>query len=74
MICPQCEAAGERSMVYPGEITITDKKVSQHWDEDGNFVEDNPNITTKAFSCSNGHNWRSRKLRGRTTVRNLANT
>ena len=28
MICPQCEAAGERSRVFPGEITITDEKVA----------------------------------------------
>ena len=74
MICPQCETAGERSRVFPGEITLTDEKVQQHWDEDGNYVEDNPNILTKAFSCSNGHNWRAHKLRAQTTIENLASS
>ena len=57
MICPQCETAGERSRVYPGSVDVTLMDVQEYWDEDGNYVVDDPNTVTRAFSCSNRHNW-----------------
>lgn len=72
MICAQCETAGERSLVYPGETEVTLLEVRQYWDEDGNRVVDDPNTRTQSFSCSNGHNWRAHRLLGETTIENLA--
>lgn len=74
MICPQCEAAGERSRVYPGGIEVTILHVQEYWDEDGVFVSDNPNTRTQSFACSNGHNWRSATVRGATTLESLEDT
>ena len=74
MICPQCETAGERSRVYPGGTEVTLLTASQYWDEDGVFVEDDPNTRTQSFSCSNGHNWRTHTLRGAMRLENLADT
>ena len=74
MICAQCESAGERSRVYPGETDITLLQVVSYYDEDGVFVTDDPNTRTQAFSCSNGHNWRAQTLRGETTTETLADT
>ena len=71
MICSQCEAAGERSRVYPLEASVTLMAAAQYWDEDGVFVADDPNTRTQAFSCSNGHNWRTHTLRGESTLETL---
>ena len=73
MICPQCEAAGERSRVYPGRVDITLMNVSEYWDEDGNYVVDDPNTRTSPFFCSTGHRWVARTTRGETTIEVLPN-
>ena len=74
MKCPQCETAGERSRVYPGEASVTLLEATTYWDEDGGLVTDDPNTRTFEFSCSNGHNWRANTLRGETTIETLADT
>ena len=74
MICPQCETAGERSRVYPGSVDVTLMDVQEYWDEDGNYVVDDPNTVTRAFSCSNRHNWRAARVLGETTIESLADT
>ena len=74
MICPQCEAAGERSRVYPGVSEVTLMEWTPYYDEDGVYVSDDPNTRTHNFSCSNRHNWRAVSLRGETTVENLEDT
>ena len=74
MICPQCEAAGERSRVYSGGTEVTLLDAHPYWDEDGVFVNNDPNTRTQSFSCSNGHNWRATTLRGETTIENLEDT
>ena len=49
MICPQCEAAGERSRVFPGETEVTLMEWTEHWDEDGVYVSDDPNTRTHNY-------------------------
>lgn len=74
MICARCEAAGERSRIYPGTAEVTLLETTSYWDEDGALVTEDPNTRTQNFRCSNGHNWIARTLRGETTVENLADT
>lgn len=74
MLCTQCEMAGERSRVYPGETYITAMVVQEYWDEDGVHVIDDPNTLTRRFACSRGHNWRADTIRKVTTVEYLVDT
>ena len=67
MICPQCEAAGERSRVYPGPVDVTLLAANPYYDEDGVYVSDDPNTRTQNFRCSTGHRWTARTTRGETT-------
>ena len=57
MKCPTCVEEGQRSRVYPGPSMTTLMGVSRYYDEDGELVVDDPNITTTEYSCSNGHHW-----------------
>ena len=59
MKCAQCEAAGERSRVFPGDAEVTLLEAYPYYDEDGKYVVDDPNTRTQLFRCSNGHNWRA---------------
>ena len=61
MKCPQCIAENKRSCVYQGMSTTTLMEIAQYWDEDGNYVYHDPNITTTQYSCSNGHKWNEKK-------------
>ena len=66
MICPQCEAAGERSRVYPGVVSVTAMGWQPYYDEDGVYVNNDPNTRAQHFECSNGHKWIDRTTRGET--------
>lgn len=58
MKCPECEAAGQRSRVYPDEMGFSTSMVVQRfWDEDGVRHVHDPNHRSFGFSCSNGHRW-----------------
>jgi len=57
MKCPECVKEGKRSKVYPGMTFRTLLAWSVHFDEDGEYHVDDPNITTTSYSCSNGHKW-----------------
>ncbi len=62
MKCPECAKEGKRSRitVAPGGF-CTLMATHQWYDEDGNFHFNDPNKTTRNYSCSNGHKWSERK-------------
>ena len=55
MKCPQCQKEGKRSRVSVGPSSTTLMSVHSYYDEDGKFFQDDPNITTTSYSCSEGH-------------------
>ena len=71
MICDQCRCAGQRSRVYPGQMSTTLMASSPYYDEDGNYVHVDPNTTTEHFRCSNGHRFCRTTLNGVATVTDL---
>ena len=68
MICEKCKDQGGKSRVYPGIPTTTSMYYHPYYDEDGNFVDENPNTITWSHRCSNGHRWDIRTTLGETTV------
>ena len=68
MTCDQCRRDGKRSRVYPGVGTTTLMASHPYYDEDGRYVNDDPNITTTPYSCSNGHRWSTKTQGNETTV------
>lgn len=63
VICPKCEAAGEKSTVrYRGGST-TLMACSPFYDEDGEYHSHDTNTVTTGYECSGGH-WWSVKTRG----------
>ena len=71
MICEQCKDEGKRSKVYPGMSYVTALGWQPFYDEDGNFVNDDPNITTTTYRCSNSHRWQTKTSRGATHTERL---
>jgi hypothetical protein len=61
MICPECSVEGRKSKVYPGLSTVTLMASAPYYDEDGEYHDHDPNITTTRFACSNGHDWQEKK-------------
>ena len=57
MICNYCKNEGLRSKVYIGTVSVTTMGWQPYYDEDGNFVSEDPNIMTQEYSCSNKHCW-----------------
>ncbi len=57
MKCFECQKQGLKSTVYPGACTRTCMSGSQYWDENGVYHYNDPNYTTTAMRCSNGHEW-----------------
>ena len=56
--CPECQKAGKKSKVfYEGSSRTGLAGGRFFWDEDGKRHSHDPNTTTHAFRCSNGHNW-----------------
>lgn len=58
VMCPYCAAEGEKSVVYEGQITSTLMGWIPYYDENGQYHNDDPNITTYEYSCSRGHYWK----------------
>lgn len=57
MKCPECIKEGKRSIVTEDGCFSTGMYSPPTWDEEGNRIDVNINITTINYSCSNGHNW-----------------
>ena len=68
MICQRCQTAGDRSRVYPGCATETLMAIQPYYDEDGVYVNDDPNTRAQHFECSNGHKWIANTTRDETTI------
>lgn len=58
MRCPECDVSGQKSSVFIGLRTTTLMSWQDFYDEKGNFHHHDPNTTSTAYSCSNGHRWR----------------
>jgi hypothetical protein len=59
MKCCECEAAGLRSRVYVAASIRTAVGWRSYYDEDGNFVDNDPNVTATSYVCTNGHKWKA---------------
>lgn len=55
--CPKCQELGLKSRVYCDGTTTTLIGWTPYWDEDGNYVNDNPNKRDTAYHCSQYHRW-----------------
>lgn len=60
MKCPECVAAGQTSLVYPGATTATCMMDYRFYDETGAFHHHDPNERCGSFRCSAGHTWSTR--------------
>lgn len=56
-ICPSCKEQGMVSKVYVEGCTSTLLSTIKYYDEKGEFHYEDPNRTTCAFTCSNGHHF-----------------
>lgn len=58
MQCPFCKEIGQRSRVFEdGPSSSTLVYAGREWDEDGNEVTRDPNVTTTPYRCDHGHHW-----------------
>lgn len=55
--CPECVAAGEKSIVYASPGWTTLMYFQPFYDEEGVFHHHDGNTTTTNYSCSKGHAW-----------------
>ena len=58
MICQMCEETGLKSKLYILDSSSTLMSITQYYDENGNFVIEDPNIITTKYNCSNGHTFK----------------
>ena len=56
-LCPECQAAGLKSMVYPGMGWTTLVYCQPHYDENGRYHHHDSNTTRSEMKCSQGHVW-----------------
>jgi hypothetical protein len=63
--CPECKKLGLKSTVTEGWSTITCMAPASWYDENGVYHYDDPNITTKEYSCSRGHGWVEKTRQGK---------
>lgn len=63
--CPVCVREGKRSKVYPGWTLVTAMGITDYYDEDGNHIYEDPNISTTEYGCSNGHGWSEARKGGK---------
>lgn len=66
MKCPVCEKEDKKSKVFIGHSTSTLLAWTPYYDEDGKFVNENPNTRTTTYSCSNGHTFITKTQYGKT--------
>ena len=57
MICPTCEAAGQKSVVTEGPSMSTAMHCPPFYDEEGKRHVHNSNTRRTDYSCSRGHRW-----------------
>lgn len=57
MKCAECQLEGKTSRVYPGGGFSTAMFVHPYYDEAGAYHRHDPNIHTRYFNCSEGHEW-----------------
>jgi hypothetical protein len=69
MKCQKCVANGLRSRVHVGMSTSTLMGWTPYYDEDGEFHNDDPNIHSTDYSCTQGHSWSVSSQRGKETIR-----
>lgn len=55
--CRECIDTGVRSRLYEGFSKTTLMAVRRYYNEDGQYVVDDPNTRTTHYSCSNGHSY-----------------
>jgi hypothetical protein len=67
-ICPVCKACGLRSKVYEQGCRSTLIAPIAHYDENGKYHYENPNITTCNYECSYGHKFSVSYFSGGETV------
>lgn len=64
MICPECQAAGQKSTVRELGGSVTLMHCPAFYDEEGRRHHHDMNTRTEGFRCSNGHTWEA-KSKGR---------
>ena len=57
MICPECKAAGITSCVYAGAAMSTLMVAHAFYDEAGAWHNHDRNVTSRTYTCTNGHEW-----------------
>lgn len=64
MKCPICVKKGLKSKVYAGPTFVTAMAGIAYYDEEGNYVYEDPNTRTTGFSCSNEHRFKVVEYQG----------
>lgn len=65
MKCKICEQEDKVSRLYvSGGCTVTLMSWETYYDENGYYHNHDPNITTTAFKCSNGHYYKIESKKG----------
>src|SRR5271156_4585541 len=57
MICPECQAQGQKSRVTSHGGSTTLIYYPPYYDEAGIYHHHDMNVVTESFSCSNDHRW-----------------
>ena len=61
MICRYCKESGRTSRLYIGTAYRTAMGVTHYYDEQGHLHQDDPNVTSTDYHCSNGHQFQVRR-------------
>lgn len=64
MKCKECENTGLSSVVYEGLSSCTAAYYEPFYDEGGNRHNHDANERTTNYSCSNGHKWTIKSVKG----------
>lgn len=57
VICPECASEGEKSRSYFCGTLRTAMAGASYYDENGDYHDHDPNVSTTSYSCSRGHRW-----------------
>lgn len=60
MKCKECESQNLKSTVREGISSVTALHSSPFYDEDGKYHLHSRNTRTTNYTCSNGHNWKTK--------------
>ncbi len=69
MKCPECEKEGkvaDKVFYHGGSSTLM--MWNPYWDKDGNYHNNDPNIHTSSYQCTNGHGWTENRRGGKLIV------